>query len=211
MKLLNRPFLTAVTGGITAGKTTACNWLQEKGFMVFYSDEIVHLILKEKEGIKKAILQNFSNVQNENGDIDRSKLGDLVFYDKEKLQILNKIIHPEVKIEIQKIIDNSTEKFLFFEIPLLVENDLQNCFDYTINIHSSFDLQIQRLIKFRSMDQIKAGKIINSQSDPEQRRQKTDLTIINNGELAELYDQLECFLKKLPTLAFKNVDRLTEV
>jgi dephospho-CoA kinase len=211
MKLPNRPFLTAVTGGITSGKTTACNWLQEKGFVVYYSDEIVHMIMKNKEWIKKTILQNFSNVQSENGEIDRRKLGDLVFYDKEKLQILNKIIHPEVKVEIQKIIDNSTEKFLFFEIPLLVENSLQSCFDYTINIHSSFDLQIERLIKYRSMNQIKAGKIIYSQSDPEQRRQKTDLTIINNGELAALYEQLELFLKKLPTLPFKEVERLSEI
>ena len=135
MKPLKRTFLIAVTGGIASGKSIVCKWFEDKGFTVHYADKIAHSIL-EKDQIIELIAAEFGEFLLVKGMIDRKKLGDLVFHNKKKLRILNKLIHPVVKDEIQKLIDSSREDLLIFEIPLLFENNLEKAFDFIINVFS---------------------------------------------------------------------------
>ena len=211
MKPPNRSFLIAITGGIASGKTLFCQELVKKGFSVYYSDNIVHSILEE-EKIRLKIIKNFGKeILDETGRINRKLLGDLVFNNPGKLSVLNKIIHPEVRKKIQQIIDSSKEKYLFFEIPLLVEKGLQKAFDLTINIHADEKLRIERLLQGRAMDKVKAGKIIRSQINSELRGEKTDLTIINNGELKMLFDQVDSLIEELRDFPFKTIVRITDI
>jgi dephospho-CoA kinase len=211
MKLLKRPFLIAVTGGIASGKTIVCKELEKNGFPVYYSDQLTHTIL-EDEYIKLVILENFGdNLLDGSGKISRKILGDIVFNSSKKLEILNSIIHPEVRKKIQYIIDNEKEDYLIFEIPLLVENKLLRAFDLTINIHCNKDVQIDRLMKYRKMSRNKAEQIINSQIDAEIRKEKTDLTIINNGSLKEFSTSIESLIEGLSEFSFKSIVRIIDI
>ena len=89
MKLLNRPFLIAVTGGIASGKTLVCRELEKQGFTVYYSDKIAHEILNDTKIINLLKLEFKELPLLTNGEIDRELLGDLVFSDPEKLTKLN--------------------------------------------------------------------------------------------------------------------------
>jgi len=210
MKPLKRTFLIAVTGGIASGKSIVCKWFEDKGFTVHYADKIAQSIL-EKDQIKEIIAAEFGKFLLVKGKIDRKKLGDLVFHNRQKLQILNKLIHPEVKNEIQRLIDSSRQDFLIFEIPLLFESTLEKAFDFVINVYSDKKVQIERLVKLRSINEKKAQKIINSQLPGETKINGADLTIFNNGKVEEIIDQLVAFEMKMLNLSHQEISRISDL
>lgn len=211
MKRPKRPFLVAVTGGIASGKTLLCREFEDQGLRVYYSDKIAHQILQQPK-IKKQIAEQFKEFDLlKNGQLDRELLGDLVFEDPEKLKYLNTVIHPLVRLEIQKIIDHSQAKVIVFEIPLLVENKLQGAFDLTINLHSDKKDKLERLIINRKISREKAEKIIEAQIDPDVRIEKTDLTIYNSGDINELLTKTRNLINILDSFPFKKVKKIKEI
>ena len=211
MKHHNRPFLIAITGGIASGKTIACRELEDLGLRVYYTDKIAHKVLDQQD-IKAKIINKFAELELvKEGNLDRKLLGEMVFNDPEKLKYLNALIHPHVKTEIQDIIEQSEEKIIIFEIPLLVESNLQAAFDLTINLHTPKSLQIERLMQNRKMSREKAEKIINSQIESDIRIKKTDLTIDNLGKISDLRYHIKKLVDELPRFPFKKVIKITEV
>lgn len=211
MKHHNRPFLIAITGGIASGKTIACRELEDLGLRVYYTDKIAHKVLDQQD-IKAKIINKFAELELvKEGNLDRKLLGEMVFNDPEKLKYLNALIHPHVKTEIQDIIEQSEEKIIIFEIPLLVESNLQAAFDLTINLHTPKSLQIERLMQNRKMSREKAEKIINSQIESDIRIKKTDLTIDNLGKISDLRYHIKKLVAELPQFPFKKVIKITEV
>ena len=143
MKQYKRPFLIAITGGIASGKSIVSRWFEEKGYKVIYADTISHFLL-EKEEIKQKIRDKFGNGVFNINKVNRKKLGKIVFNSPEKLAFLNTLLHPLVRIKIQRIIDEEDSKILIIEIPLLFENGLEKCFDLILNVFSEEAIQVKR-------------------------------------------------------------------
>ncbi|HOR30745.1 MAG TPA: dephospho-CoA kinase, partial [Candidatus Syntrophosphaera thermopropionivorans] len=165
---MSQPILIGITGNIGSGKTTFCNLLEEKGFKVIYADEIAQQQLNQPDTLK-TLIKRWGKGIVKNGQPQRDKIAEIVFNNKSELDFLNSIVHPKTLSALQQIVDNSTEKYLFFEIPLLFEAGLELCFDYIILIRAPREVRINRLLQKgkETREQIEAR--INAQIDDQDK------------------------------------------
>ena len=118
----------AITGNIASGKSCVEAILSSKGFDVYDTDSIAHDILSTSFKVREAF--NDFDISNYKGEISREKLGRVVFLNPEKKKVLESIIHPEVKNELNRIFEfNSGKEFVFVAIPLLFEAHFEDLFD----------------------------------------------------------------------------------
>lgn len=196
------PLLIAITGNIASGKTYAGNFFKKFGYKVVNSDKIGHDILKKSQIITK-IEKLFGSRIIKNKKVDRKKLGKIVFNSPDKLKKLNKLIHPLIRKQLQKIIDNCQQSILFIEIPLLFENHLETAFDYVINISVDKQTQIERLKKHNNLNKTEIHKKINAQLPNSVKNEKADFILENNTSFAQFNMALKNFIKKIPNLKKK--------
>lgn len=184
----------AITGSIACGKSTVSNYLINKGYNVVDADKIGHNILLE-EAVKKEILNIFSADVFENGEIDRKKLGEVVFQNNEKLKQLNAITHPIIKKQIELVMLN--KKLVFLDIALLFEGDFVDLVDKVIVVHINKEEQLKRLMKRNNFSYDQAIARISSQMDSEEKVKLADYVIDNSGTIEETHNQIEKILIKL--------------
>ncbi len=157
----------AVTGNIGTGKSTVCEILKAMGFKVFESDYEVKKLYNQIDIICE-IRKNFINKIPDlfkNGKLDRKKLSNYAFSNKLELHKLENIIHPHVwNIKKTFIEDNSKEKVLFFDIPLLFEKDLHKEYDFVFYTMVDQKIQKKRVLERRNMDFQKFQKILSVQA-----------------------------------------------
>ena len=207
MKLHNRPFLIAVTGGIASGKTLVSKWFEKKGFKVYYLDKIGHHFLDDKE-VNLKLVKRFGKIILKNNKIDRKKLGNIVFNSQEELHFLNLLLHPKIRRETRRIIENSNEDYLIFEIPLLFENKIEKAFDLTINVSTDKKNQVERLKKDNKFLLEEIEQRIKSQMQNYDKQKLADINIENNTTLDDLYSKLENLLPIIRKLNYKEVMEL---
>lgn len=181
----------AITGNIAAGKSELEKQLQNLGYLVFDTDKIAHDCLINN---KARVINTFGPEILSNGEISREKLGNIVFNDKEKLQKLNNIIHPEVIKEINTLFEQyKNENYLFVSIPLLFEAKMENMFDRIIFVYADDAIRLERLMKRNNLNKTDALKRINSQRSQTDKMAKSDYIIKNNGSLEDLKLQINKF------------------
>jgi len=135
--------------------------------------------------------------------INHKLLADKVFNSTTETNYLNSLIHPLVLKDFQQIVEQSAEKALCFEVPLLFEANLQDCFDYIILISAPLETLLQRLEK-RGEDRSKAQQRLLHQLPDTEKRLLVDLVIENEGDLASLQKAAAAFLEKIPYLQYKK-------
>ena len=187
----------AITGGIATGKSSVLQYIMMNGYVVYSSDSLAHDVLRN-EG-KEAVLCEFGrSILGDNGEINRSLLGKIVFNDLDKLNKLNMIIHPHVKQRIEKIIKaNPDLDIIFFEVPLLFEAGMEDMFDVSINIYCDIDTQIQRIIERDNRSIEDALNIIKSQMGTYERNRRATYAIDNTNDLEETYKKIDKIIKEV--------------
>ncbi|QQK07140.1 dephospho-CoA kinase [Miniphocaeibacter halophilus] len=185
-----------ITGTISSGKSTFSNILRQKGFKVIDADKIVHELYDE-DSMKKQLTLNFGNTILVDGNINRKILGNIVFNNEEKKQLLETIVHPRVLDRIIEYISNSNDN-IFIEIPLYykVEKELiKKINNYKlILITIEKEIQIERLIKRNNITRKEAMVLIDNIEDTSKFSKKVDYTIENNGNLEDFKLKIEKFL-----------------
>lgn len=175
--------IIGLTGGIASGKSTVSKYLAEQGFKVYDADKIAKEISESKEA-KEEILKIF-------GTVERAEIKKIVFEDKEKLKILNDIIHPRVLDHYKKIREISDRKEkIIFDVPLLFESGIDKLCDKIIVVISNYEIQVQRIIERDKIDRSLAEKIISSQMSNEEKIKRADIVIENNSSLDELKKEI---------------------
>ena len=187
----------AITGGIATGKSSVLQYIMMKGYVVYSSDSLAHDVLRN-EG-KEAVLREFGrSILGDNGEINRSLLGKIVFNDLDKLNKLNMIIHPYVKIRIEEIIKaNPDLDIIFFEVPLLFEAGMEDMFDVSINIYCDIDTQIERIVARDNRSIEDALNIIKSQMGTYERNRRATYAIDNTNDLEETYKKIDKIIKEV--------------
>jgi len=202
-----------LTGGIGTGKSTISQILREKKFPVIDLDVISHEIIKFPKVIKKIvenfgkeILENSSNFENKNNEIQvsREKLGKIIFENREKRLLLNSIMHPEIlrvmREQVSKYKKNN--KIVFVEIQLLFEVQWEKEFDYILLVSTKKSTQIRRILERDNRSENDALNIINSQMSLEEKRKRSDFVIENDGNIEELKEKIDTFLEYLETKCY---------
>lgn len=193
-----------LTGGIGTGKSTVSQILKDRGFPVIDLDVISHEVIEFPSVVEK-IVQNFGRevlAEDEAGNctISREKLGKIIFANKEKRLALNSIMHPEIlKVMHKKILECKSEKnkIIFVEVQLLFEVQWEKEFDYILLVAAKRDMQVRRVLERDKRSEEEAWNIINSQMSLDEKREKSDFVIENDGNMDDLNKKVDKFLKSL--------------
>ena len=179
-----------VTGGIASGKSNVISIIKRQGFKVIDCDLINHNLQKINMPIYNAIKEAFgSSYFLDNGELDRKKLGELIFHnEKEKLK-LNSISHPIIKEEVLKEI-NKADGIVFVDVPLLYESKFDTLCDKVICVYLNRETQIERLMERDHIDYSYAKSKIASQMDLDQKRDLADYVIDSKGSFQETERQV---------------------
>lgn len=181
-----------LTGGIAAGKSTLRKELEKIGFVALDADQISREIVKPKTEGLNAIRQIFGEGYLVEGKLNRKKLGELVFSNSEQLAKLNSILHPLIKKELRRQIENLKrigKTKILLEVPLLFETGIDALCDYTIDLEVERKTQIARLQQRNGYTYEHAVDRIEAQVSPKFRKSKADL-VIENAENVESSKQL---------------------
>ena len=183
----------AITGNIAAGKSTVEKILKKLECKVYDTDIIAHEILAKSTAIK----QMFADCDIlTDGEIDRKKLGAIVFKDKEKMKLLELILHPQIVTELLKIFQRN-EDIIFVSVPQLFEANFEQLFDKIIFINTSENIRLERLMNRSNLSKEDAILSINAQMQAEEKIPKCDFIIDNNSDMKSLEQQITNILRQL--------------
>ncbi len=193
--------IIGITGPIGSGKTTVAKLFSRHWYNRIDADEIGHQILKKNSIVYKKIIQELGNkILDKNKNIDREKLGNIVFNNSIKLKGLNSIMHPiiinEIKNKIKKIkVECGKKTKIIIDAPLLLETEAKNLVDKIIVVKSDKKNILQRLSKNFSKKKIE--KILKVQMPLNKKMKYADFIIYNDKSLKHLKNQVEKIVKKL--------------
>ena len=183
--------IIGITGSIACGKSTVSNYLKSKGYVVIDADKIGHEAL-DNEYVREKLVVAFGKEIQENNKIDRQKLGNLVFGNNSNLNILNSIIHPEIrKMILEEINKNKDKEIIFIDIALLFEAKFDDLVDKIIVVYVDENIQLTRLMKRNSITQEEALNRIKSQMSSIEKVKLADYTINNNLDVTNTYIQID--------------------
>jgi len=177
-----------LTGGIGSGKSTVDGLFRAKGAYMIDFDELAHLVEEPNGPAWKGIVENFGReILNADDTINREKLGDIVFRDREKLKKLNSIVHPAVFDEWKKKINDirKEDAIIISDIPLLIEVGMQDAVDITILVYISPEEQIKRIMKRNGYSSKESEYRLNSQMSIDDKIPYADFVINNEGSIKE--------------------------
>ncbi|MCY7184428.1 dephospho-CoA kinase [Streptococcus gallolyticus subsp. gallolyticus] len=192
--------IIGITGGIASGKSTVVAEIRKQGYQVIDADQVVHE-LQEKGGKLYQTLVEWlgNNILQENGELDRQKLGQVIFGNKEMMakssKLQNEIIRQELANRRNQLAQ--TEEVFFMDIPLLIELDYMDWFDEVWLVYVDEKTQLDRLVMRNNYTRSEAQKRIASQMSTEAKKAYADKLLDNRGNLQALKEQVDRLLHTL--------------
>ncbi len=191
----NSTIVVGLTGGIGSGKSTVSNMLIERNIPVIDADKISREVLIIYPEVLWSIKKEFGEeVFDENDNLDRKKLGAMIFSNEIFKKKLENIIIPYIKKEIFDKIEKyvkAGEKFCIVDAPTLIENNLHKYMDEVIVIVVNEKIQIKRVMARDSLSKKDALNRINSQMPLKEKLKYATYTIDNSDTLSHTEEQLD--------------------
>ena len=184
-----------LTGSIASGKSLAARFFEKCGAKLIDADSISREVVDpEQEGWKR-IVENFGQeILKKNGGIDRVKLGEIVFSNAKKRQLLNSLLHPlilnKIKEELKKTALKSFFTIVIVEVPLLIECNLQKDFNKIVVVYADRQTQKKRLMRRDDIDEKEAENRLDSQIDLKEKKKYADYIVDNTGTVEDLEKQV---------------------
>ena len=191
----HRNFIIGITGGTGCGKTTLLRAIEAKGGLVLDCDAIYHQLLRTDKAMLAAIEARFPGTV-ENGELQRKKLGSLVFSDENSLLDLNKITHGAVKAEVLRRLESKPALAAIDAIGLF-EGGLAELCDVTVAVTAPVEDRVKRLMARDGISEEYAKNRIAAQHTQDWFRERCDYELRNDGELDAFATKCLAFLDKL--------------
>ncbi len=190
-----------LTGGIGSGKTAVSNIFEGLGINIIDTDVISRNLINQDKSTLKAVLETFGEgILTSDHSIDRKKLAHTVFSDKDKKQLLEDILHPKIRDEVNKQIlslsQSSAPDYIIVVIPLLLETGFNNIIDRVLVVLADEDRRIDRVLQRDKRKRDEIHSIMTHQVDDKQRLEAADDIIDNNSNLKHLQSQVRQLDKK---------------
>jgi dephospho-CoA kinase len=193
-----------LTGGIASGKSTVSEVLSGLGAVVIDADKIGHEAFRSSTDIRQAVVAAFGNdILDQNGEIDRGKLADVVFKDPEALQQLNGIMHPIMR----RIVEGRIEELrgqevgvVVLEAALLIEANWSDLVDRVWVVTAPESDVINRLISQKGFTEEQARARINAQMPAAQKSRHADAVIENDSDLDILKKRVDALWQRLQSI-----------
>lgn len=186
-----------ITGGAGTGKSEVIKMLQENfGGCVIMSDEVARELMQKGNISYQLIVEYFGrDILMDDGEIDRKKLADHVFNNKEALEKLNSMTHPYVKDEIRKLIAEAEAsgecRFVALESAILLECGYEDICDEFWYVYTKPEIRRQRMKETRNYSDEKVDSVMRNQQPDEVFFKQCSFVIENNTILSDVYDQLK--------------------
>ena len=196
--------IIGLTGGLGTGKSTAASILKKWGAKIIDADKIVHDELSKMDScIVGAVIHMFGVSILNNNQIDRKRLGAIVFKNKRLLKQLENIIHPVVRRRIKEQIQfyqkNNQKGIIVVDVPLLFESGLDKLMHKVIVVKANQKIQIQRACQKLKITMAEAKRRIQNQMPLKDKIRKADFIIDNSGDFLVMRKQLLNVWKDLQT------------
>lgn len=188
--------IIGITGSSGSGKTTVTKILEkELKAKAIYADEVVKQMQKPNSEYFEKIVELFGDdVLQENGELNRKKIADIIFQNQEQKDRLDKLTYKYVVEEIKKQITTAEENYVIIDAPLLIEGRLNEICDIVIGVVSEKKEQIKRICNRDNIEESKAILRLEAQKDNEFYKKNVDYIVENNGGN---YDEFVGRIRKL--------------
>ena len=176
--------LIGLTGGAGSGKSTAAEMFRELGAAVIDADEASHAVYAPQTPGFDAVVREFGPEYVRGGQVDRARLGELVFHDDDARRRLNAIVHPLVRewmAERTAEADRDGAEVVIHDVPLLFENGLEGLYSDVVLVYAPERVQIKRLVEGRGISEDRARAIIAAQLPIDEKRGRAQRVIDNSG------------------------------
>ncbi|AGT33069.1 dephospho-CoA kinase [Geobacillus genomosp. 3] len=193
-----------LTGGIASGKSTVSAMMRELGLPVIDADEAARAVVEPGEEAYRQIVAAFGpDILQDDGSINRAKLGAIVFNDEQARKTLNAIVHPAVRRKMlaeKEAHIRSGAKTIVLDIPLLFESGLTAWVDKVLVVYVDDDVQLRRLMARNGFTKEEALARIRAQWPMAEKVKRADAVIDNNGTIEETRRQLLSILQQWDAL-----------
>ena len=177
--------LVGLTGGIGSGKSTVINYFKELGTTCYQADDEAKKLMNSDKGLIKKIKNSFGDSVYINSKLDRKKLSAIVFTDKQKLELLNSIVHPYVNRHFENYCKGLEDIYIIKEVAIIFEIGTQNKFDKIILVRAPKEDRVKRIVNRDKCNRQDAINRINNQIADDDKIDQCDF-IIDNINLEEI-------------------------
>lgn len=192
--------IIGLTGSIASGKSTVAKMLEEVGLPIVDADLVARIVVEPGTPTLEKISEVFGKeVLLENGELNREKLGEIIFHNPAKRVELNSIMHPAIRQEMLRQRDELTEAgepHIVMDIPLLFESHLQHFVEKILVVSVTEENQLTRLMERNHLSKEEALARIATQLPLSEKEKGADAVIYNNRELENTRTQLLAILKE---------------
>ena len=190
-----------LTGGIGAGKSTVANMFQESGIPVVLADDVGREVAsKGSDGLAEIVRSFGPDVLDSNGELDRRKLGTLIFNDPDRRRELEGILHPRVRDQSRELfsqLEQAGNQIVVYESALLYETQRHTEMRGVILVTASEEQRIARVRSRDGSEEEAVRQRIKAQMDEEEKRGLADYIIENNGDLQALKREVDSLIEQL--------------
>ena len=184
-------YVIGLTGNIATGKSVVRRMLEHLGAYGIDADALAHRVISKGGPGYMSVVSTFGRwLLDEDSQIDRQKLGKLVFSDSEALVILEEIVHPFVRQAIELLINRSSQRTIVIEAIKLFESDLAMSCDTCWVTYAPEPVQMERLVAKRGLSEAEALQRIRMQNPQEEKRACADVVIENGGSFEKTWNQV---------------------
>jgi len=185
-------YLVGLTGGIASGKSYVASVLAQFGASTVDADQVAReVVVPGSPGLVQVVGAFGYEILLPSGDLDRAKLGNIVFTDPKKRLELESILHPLIRARTTQLIGEQVSEIVVYAVPLLVEASVDYPFDAIITVEAGVENQVSRLMASRSMPESEARKRIDAQTSRAEREARADFVIDSSGTKEQTKQQVE--------------------
>ncbi len=191
-------FVIGLTGNIATGKSEVRKMLEKLGAAGIDADALAHRAIAKGEPAYDPVIKEFgSAIVSCDGQIDRARLGQIVFTDPLALAKLEACIHPVVRKMVDRLVRNAPGKVVVIEAIKLIESGYPQLCDSIWTTYSTTQVQLERLLQRRGMSEPAARLRIAAQAPQEEKVAAADIVIMNDGSLEETWRQVRSYWQEL--------------
>ncbi len=191
-------FVIGLTGNIATGKSVVRRMFEHLGAYTIDADALTHRAYAKGAPGYQQVVDRFGKwLVNKDGEIDRSKLGNLVFSDREAMSQLEDIVHPLVRQASEMLTQRASQRVVVIEAIKLLDGDLRKLCDSIWVTNATEEIQIERLIRKRGLTRDRAHERIHMQSAQSAKVAIANIVITNTGSYDDLWKQVSAAWKEV--------------
>lgn len=182
-----------ITGGIGSGKTTVCKMFEELGIPVYYADERAKYLMQHEHFLIDEIKKNFGEEVYEDGQLNRQLLASKVFHDKERVKLLNSLVHPAVFRDTERWVmeqEVTNVPYALKEAALLIEAGSHKYLDKLILVTAPQNVRVKRVVERDNVSSSDVMARMQNQLPEEEKVKLADFVIVNDNDKEHLKQQV---------------------